>query len=186
MSVAYGMNEVERQALLEELAASLEALHDRTCPEMAALWIDGTRRERTELGEATFTRLPFEMSERYRKLGPSGQTKYRGLALWRFAVLWREVAARVPEPEHRDALLAMYFTPYPLDEPPYSWSQRASAAPDVARFGGPSELKKFAKEGCWHSLVVLVSEAKRLEVATGTIGAGGSYGGPPVRPCATS
>ncbi len=148
--------------LVEALAAALERMLDESCPDMGPLWVEATRAERAYLGDGAVTELGFAPSPRYLALSKGARSRYRGLAAWRHAVLWREIEARVEDPDFRAALRAVYFTPYPDNAPPYAWSSRASDAPGVERFESPTSLKHLAKEGCWHTLRLLSAERATL------------------------
>lgn len=98
--------------------------------------------------------MGLEPSARYLALGKGSRSKYRGLAAWRHACLWRDaLAERV-----REAVSILYFTPYPSNAPPYSWSRSAADAPGVERFKGPRELKTHGKDGCWTTVQRLKEE----------------------------
>ncbi len=153
----------QAEALLDELAEALEELMDRSCLDMGPIWLEATREQRAYLGEHSQPELGFEPSKRYLSLGKSSRSKYRGLAAWRHAVLWRGAAEAVEDPDFRAAMECVYFTPYPKNAPPYAWSQRASAAPGVERFEDANTLKKYAKEGCFQSLQALLAEQRALE-----------------------
>lgn len=152
----------QREALLDGLAAALEAMIDQTCPDMGPLWVEATRAERAYLGEDATPSLGFEPSARYLGLSKGARSRYRGLAAWRHAVLWREIAPRLQEATFADAMRAVYFTPYPDNAPPYAWSERARDCPEVDRFESPTSLKHLAKEGCWEALRLLREERARL------------------------
>lgn len=153
----------EAETLVEELAVALEELMDQTCADMGPLWVEATRNARAFLDEhATFT-LGFAPSPRFVGLSKGARSRYRELAAWRHAVLWREVTPRVEDEEYREAMRVVYFTRYPDNEPPYAWSQRASDAPGVAAFGSATTLKHRAKEGCWHAVRILRRERLALK-----------------------
>lgn len=141
--------------IASELAYALDEMVDVTCQDMAPLWLDATHRERAFLDDRVHGALGFEPSARYRGLSKGAKSKYRGLAAWRHAVVWRGVIDRIEDPAFRGAMVSIYFSPYPKNEPPYSWSSSAADAPGAARAGGPRELKKLAKEGCFVALMDL-------------------------------
>lgn len=136
--------------LLDELADALQAMVESSCGEMAPLWLAGTRLARRDLPGAIGD-MGFRPSERYLRLGRGTQNRYRQLACWRHALLWRHLLDQV-DPDYVPAVQALYFTPFPAGEPPYAWSQRVSSAPDAGEFPSPSTLKDWAKEGCWQSV----------------------------------
>lgn len=151
----------EAEELTDELAAALEEMMDCTCAEMAPLWAEATRDKRAYLDAHAETDLGFVPSARYRALSKGSRSKYRQLAAWRHAVIWRRTREQVPT-DWRDAMVAVYFTPFPENAPPYAWSSRASGAPGALRFASASTLKEHAKEGCWWSVGVLRKHRHRL------------------------
>jgi hypothetical protein len=154
------LSEHQESQLIDELAQALEEMVDKSCPSMASLWQQGTWRARTRLG-STLPVLDFVPTRAIMQLGKSAQTKYVSLACWRHAVLWRSVLERVDE-DYRRAVETMYFTPFPPDAPPYAWSRKAAAAPGIGDFESPTDLKNWAKEGCWASIEALRAECRRL------------------------
>lgn len=158
----FRLNEAEDAALVSELAAALEEAVDCSCPETAALWLAATTRTRSELMHTELT-LGFVPSDKFLALGRSSRTKYRCLAVWRHAVLWKGVLPKVPGQKEKQALEAVYFTPYPKNEPPYAWSSAASEAPGIQAFDGPRQLKKLARSGAEQSLHLLCSYLKQLD-----------------------
>ncbi len=153
----------QAERIVEELAGALEEMVDRSCFEMAALWQAETRRARRELGEHAIREADFEPSPRYLRLSPGQRSKYRGLASWRHACLWRDIVPRIDDDFGR-AVDAVYFTPYPRNEPPYAWSSRASACPRLADFPNATTLKNWGKEGAWASGDLLAAECAKLLV----------------------
>jgi hypothetical protein len=162
MGRALELTAEQRARLIDELAAALEDMMDCTCPDMGPLWLDATRSERVWVGGAID--LPFRPSPRYLALSKGSRSKYRGLAAWRHAVTWQDALVPV-DPDFRAAAEAVYFSPYPSNEPPYSWSQSAEGAPGMEKFPSASELKRWAKEGAWHAVVVLRKKAAALHEA---------------------
>lgn len=156
------LNPEQEADLVDALAAALEAMIDQSCADMGPLWVEATRAERAYLGDGAVSALGFTPSPRYLSLSKGARSRYRGLAAWRHAILWREIESRIDDPDFRAALRAVYFTPYPDNAPPYAWSSRASDAPDVARFESPTSLKHLAKEGCWQALRLLGEERDLL------------------------
>lgn len=152
----------QHTALVDDLAAALELMIDQSCPDMGPLWVEATRAERAYLGDAAVSELGFTPSPRYRSLSKGSRSRYRGLAAWRHAILWRKIELRIQDSDFRAALRAVYFTPYPDNTPPYAWSSKATGAPDVRRFESPTTLKEQAKEGCWHALRLLSAERAEL------------------------
>lgn len=151
----------EELALVDELAAALEEMVDRTCFEMAPLWVEATREARVCLGGA-LSELGFLPSQRYVSLWKGARRRYRGLAAWRHAVLWRRVDRAVVDDDFRAALDAVYFTPFPDNVPPYAWSGSAAGVPGAERFGSPTSLKHHAKEAAWLTVAALRAERQRL------------------------
>jgi hypothetical protein len=161
---APALTDEEAEALCDELALALDELRSTTCFDMVPLWLDATREPRKLLAPQAIPELGFTPSPRYLRLSKGARSKYRGLAAWRHAVIWRRVRPRIEDPDHRDALEAVYFTPYASNEPPYAWSSSAAKAPAVGRFGSATTLKHWAKDGCWHSVALLRRERRQLEV----------------------
>lgn len=157
------LSPAQREELLDGLAEALEQLQARTCPDMVPLWLESTREARSELGGDPSEVLPFEPSPRYLGLGKGGRSRYRGLAAWRHATLWRSALAAVPDDDFRRAVEAVYFSPFPSNEPPYAWSSRASEAPAVDQFPSATTLKHWAREGCQIILERLRAERRALE-----------------------
>lgn len=145
------LTEEQANDLVESLAEALESLVDRTCLDMAPLWLEATLQARLPLGSHGWD--TFHPSDRYLRLGKGGRSKYRGLAAWRHAVLWRGCLERLTD--WRSALEATYFTPYPDNAPPYAWSQRATGIPG---FASPTTLKEQAKNGAWETVQHLLDE----------------------------
>ena len=143
---APALTDEQAATLIDELAEALEEMITSTCLDMAPLWLDATREQRAYLDGHAVRELDFAPSERYRQLSKGARCKYRQLAAWRHAVIWLSVADEI-DPTFRDAMLAMYFTPFPDNEPPYAWSSRASGAPGVERFGNASTLKDLGEGG---------------------------------------
>lgn len=139
------LTDADRDALVEELAVALEELLDHTCAEMAPLWLDATRSARAPLGAAAELELGFEPSAAFLALGKAGRSKYRALAAWRHAVLWKDLLPGLGD--WRAATETVYFTPYPANRPPYAWTRGAAEAPGAERFPSPTTLKHHAKEG---------------------------------------
>jgi len=152
----------QEEALREELVDALEAMMDRSCADMAPLWLDATREARSYLSGAEIREMPFALSESYLALGKASHSKYRGLATWRHAVLWCEVLEVIDDAEFRDAMTCVYFTAFPKNEPPYAWTRSAKRAPGVERFASATSLKNQAKEGCFRALKALVQELESL------------------------
>lgn len=161
MEMSLELTEQERDHLTEEIASALEQMMDLTCAEMGPLWLEATRQQRVHLG--TVNELPFRPSPKYLALNKSSRSKYRGLAAWRHAVMWQDVLVEVADGDYRAATEAMYFTPYPANEPPYAWSRSGERAPGVASFGTATTLKDYAKEGAWHTVAALRRRARELE-----------------------
>lgn len=153
----------QHDELVDALAEALEEMIDQSCPDMGPLWVEATRAERAYLGESALSELGFRPSPRYMSLSKGARSRYRGLAAWRHAVVWRRIQPRIEDPDFRAALRAVYFTPFPDNAPPYAWSSRASDAPDVESFESPTTLKHHAKEGCWHTLRLLSAERDTLK-----------------------
>lgn len=153
----------QRDDLVDALAAALELMIDQSCPDMGPLWVEATRAERAYLGDAAVHELGFTPSPRYLSLSKGARSRYRGLAAWRHATLWRGIELRIQDLDFRAALRAVYFTPYPDNAPPYAWSSKASDAPDVGTFQSPTTLKEQAKEGCWLTLRLLSEEREELK-----------------------
>ncbi len=145
--------ESEEEALLDELADALQEVVESSCAEMAPLWLAGTRLARRDLTR-TVPDLGIELSEACRRLSRGTQNRYRALACWRHALVWKGVLAEV-DPDFAQATRALYFSPYPEGTPPYAWSQRVSDAPNAAEFPSAQTLKDWAKEGCWSSVEAL-------------------------------
>ncbi len=156
------------EQLVDELAEALEEMVRRSCPSMAPLWHRSTHRARSRLGGA-LPDLGFEPSRRVLQLGGPAQTKYASLACWRHAVLWRSVLRWIEDADFQAAVEAVYFTPYPADEPPFAWSRGASRAPDVSRFPSASTLKEWAKEGSWLAVSRLRHETDELRHQDGSL-----------------
>ncbi len=149
-------------ALVEGLEKALLELRDRSCPTMVALWLDASRRPRKKLGTQATQSLGFTPSPHFMELGKSQRSKYRSLSLWRHAVLWRDVLGAMPQSPSRSALEVIYFTQYPPDERPYSWSKAAANAPGANNVAGPRQLKHLASQGAGQSLKLLWDEKTAL------------------------
>lgn len=158
--------EDDRVRLIGELAEALDAMVDQSCAEMAPLWLAATRTERAQLQGEVRLDLGFMPSPRYIALGKGSRSKYRALAAWRHAVLWREAERAVEDADFRAAMRAVYFAPFPSNEPPYAWSSSAAGAPGVRADHSAKTLKAWAKEGCAATLKALRREHKRLAAQT--------------------
>ena len=158
----FRLTESQDAALVSELAAALEEAVDRSCPETAALWLAATIRCRSELMHTELT-LGFAPSAKFLALGRSSRTKYRSLAVWRHAVLWKEVLPKLKGDQEKQALEAVYFTPFPQNTPPYAWSSAASNAPGIQAFDGPRQLKRLAKLGAEKSVRSLCAYIEKLD-----------------------
>ena len=152
----------QADALVDELAAALEEMVARSCADMAPLWLDATRSARALIGDDAVPELGFVPSPRFMALSKGARSRYRALAAWRHAVLWQRAHVSVADAEFHDAMEVVYFTAYPDNAPPYSWSQSAAKAPGVERFESPTTLKNHAKEGCWHSVDALLRRKAAL------------------------
>ena len=155
----------DAEQIVRELADALDEMLDKSCFEMAPLWLQETRRAREELGEHAIAQADFEPGRRYLALSPGQRSKYRGLASWRHAVVWRDVLPHLDEDFGR-AVEAIYFTPYPDNTPPYAWSRRATACPRVHEFASATTLKNWGKEGANATGVRLVDECAQLLCGT--------------------
>lgn len=131
----------ENAALSEALAKTLEELRERTCADMVPLWLAATAKVRASLFPADAP-PGWLASENYRCLSKAAQSKYRTLAVWRHAVLWKGLH------EKRPALRAVYFTPYRENRPPYAYTRSARPIAKQA----PSDLKFDAAEQCAETL----------------------------------
>jgi hypothetical protein len=167
-------------ALVDRLSENLERMMNLSCAEMGPLWLAATRQQRKPLGQAESMALPFEPSKRFFALSKGVRSKYRALATWRHCCLMQDAIEQLEDAEFRSAMVAVYFTPYPADTPPYAWSSRASAAPAVAEFPSPTSLKHQAKEGCHETVLLLMGAEAELrssgswhdEVRAGLVGTG--------------
>lgn len=151
----------EKQQLTEEISAALEYVIDHTCRDMAPLYLDATRSQRAPIGEVTS--LPFTPSARFLALAKGSRSKYRQLAAWRHAVVWQQALKPLTDPDFQRAVNAIYFTPFPTNNPPYAWSSSASAAPDVGAFPSATTLKEWARNGAWHTVDHLRSRVHQLD-----------------------
>lgn len=160
--MTFRLSEAQDADLVSELAAALEQAVDSSCPETAALWLAATRRSRSELMRTTLT-LGFSPSAKFLALGRASRSKYRSLAVWRHAMLWKGVLPKLKGGQEKRALEAVYFTPFPENAPPYAWSSAASKAPGVRDFDGPRQLKRLAKLGAESSVRALCSYLEKLD-----------------------
>lgn len=158
------MSTDQTEKLLDELADALQAVVESSCAEMVPLWLAGTRLARRDL-PSTLDDMGFSPSARYAGLGRGTQNRYRQLACWRHAMVWRGKLAEVDD-RYRPAVEALYFTPYPAGEPPYAWSEKPSDAPDAPRFDSPTLLRDRAKRGCFQAVAVLRRELRELPFTT--------------------
>jgi len=155
------VSESESDAIVAELGVSLLDMLDRTCADMVPLWLDATRKARSDgLREHAVPGLGFVPGERYFRLGKGSQAKYRTLAAWRHAMLWRRPA--IEDADFRRAVDALYFTPFPDNVPPYAWSHSAAKAPGVGKFPSATTLKAWAKEGCAVGVAALRRDRESL------------------------
>ncbi|MCB9742317.1 MAG: hypothetical protein H6741_25750 [Alphaproteobacteria bacterium] len=151
----------QEEALIEALAQALEDMVDRSCPDMAPLWLAASRSAR-ELLNAPIPELGFTPSPALAAMKAPSHSKYRALATFRHALLWRAALERVEDDDFRRAVEAIYLTPYPDNTPPYAWSRSAARAPGIAAFPSASMLKEWAKEGCWQATLALRAEESAL------------------------
>lgn len=158
------LSEDEEERLVDELAAALQGVVETSCGEMAPLWLAGTRLARRDLS-STVPDLGFPLSDACARLSRGTQNRYRALACWRHALLWRGVLEQV-DPDFARAVTALYFTPYPDGRPPYAWSRRVSSAPRADCFKTADTLKHWAKQGCWDSVERLRSHCRDLPEQT--------------------
>lgn len=140
----------EEAEIIDELARALMRLAKQTCLDMVPLYLAGSRLARRDVAQNLGGELEFRPSKQYLALSRGTQNRYRQLACWRHAVLWK-AQALVLDADFRDAMNAVYFTPC-VSEPPYAWSRAASAAPGADRFPSAATLRDWAKEGCWQSI----------------------------------
>lgn len=157
-----GLSDDQRQQLIAELADALEELKDSTCAEMVPLWLAATRKERRHLGDPSKDSMGFQPSQRYLSLSKGSRSKYRTLAAWRHVMLWSGALRQISQHVFRRAVEAIYFTPYPNNQPPYAWSRRSVDAPGVRDFDSPTTMKNFAKEGCFESVEALRKRRQTL------------------------
>ncbi|MED5371331.1 MAG: hypothetical protein VX899_09985 [Myxococcota bacterium] len=158
----FRLSEEEDQQLVSELAAALEQVVDQSCMEMSPLWLAATQRARAELARTEMA-MPFEPSRRYLALGRPSRSKYRSLAVFRHAVIWKQVLPKLSDSRQREALKVVYFTPFPDNVPPYAWSKAAAKAPGVKGFGGPRLLKALARSGAEEAVLTLCEEMDALD-----------------------
>ena len=150
----------DQLTLENELIDAFERLSDSTCADMAPLWLAATRSAREGLLEqATWTEPP---TDRYLRMAPASKSKYRALAAWRHAVMWREAhrLANLDQPD-REVVDAIYFTPAP-NSAPYSWSRSAADCPALPRGANPSWVKERASEVAGELLGALIQEHGRF------------------------
>ena len=145
----FRLSDKEDAKLVAELAAALEEAVDRSCLETAPLWLEATRRHRAELARTEMS-VPWTASAKYLALGRPSRSKYRSLAVWRHAVVWKQVLPTLSPAEQKRALETIYFTKFPSNVPPYAWSKAAASAPGVKDFGGPRPLKALARAAAEH------------------------------------
>lgn len=151
--------------LIDEVVTALEKLEDTSCPEMVPIWLDGTRLARRDLPSDAQPTLGFTPSERYLRLGRSGQNKWRAVACWRHAVLWTGALDSV-DPDFARAVTAIFFTPFPSNKPPYAWSGKPSASPNAPEFSSVTDLKNWGKEGAWQSVKAVRDELRQERAVT--------------------
>ncbi len=155
----------DADALVEALAVALEQMVDASCVTMAPLWLESTRRARAEHGLAAPAAPSFEVDPSYLRMRAPSRTRYRQLAAWRHAVVWRRVRERLDcDPDFVRAVDAVYFTPC-ANEPPYAWTQSASSMPSIASFPSATTAKEWAKEGAWACARALYVERRGVERA---------------------
>src|SRR5688500_8585171 len=87
----------EAAELVEQLAQALEELVDQSCEEMGPLWLAASRSARSMLGEHALPDMGFEPSEAFLRLSKGAHSRYRSLAAWRHAVLWRGTLCHVED-----------------------------------------------------------------------------------------
>lgn len=150
------LTDAEEQKLVDDLASALEQVIDTSgCLDMHWLYLLATQRPRHEfLSEDPWGRSSPPLTPRLAAMVKGSRSKYGALAAWRHAVLWRSVRERI-DPDFRSAVDALYFTPYEENAPPYAWSKASSGAPNAGKFPSPNELDRFAKEGCWATVLLL-------------------------------
>ena len=141
--------------MIDELATALQKMVNTSCQDMLPLWLAGTRLARKHLTDTVRT-LPFTPSEKYLNFSRGRKSQYTAVACWRLAVIWKGILPKVDR-DFAQATKAIYFTPYPKNEPPYAWSSKPSDAPDVTSFASPATLKNQSKEGVWQLIEVLHS-----------------------------
>lgn len=161
-------SETERHVLANELARALDEVVNRTgCKSTYRLWAEATQstRERIFGGTSLGVRLAAVVP----MMSAPSRSKYRALAAWRHAVIWRGALEHIqPVDRERLAVSGIWFTRVAVDATPFSWSKKTSSAPHVHHFAGPAEMRDLAKSGCWQSVEFLRKHAEDLVAARDT------------------
>ncbi|MFU8806732.1 MAG: hypothetical protein ACNA8W_23185, partial [Bradymonadaceae bacterium] len=156
-----------------EIAEALAEMVSLTCQTMQPLWLDASRKVREAL-QPIQKELPSDYGPHLRRsLSGKQRSSYKALACWRHSVVWKElIDGNVPEHlidelsddedvqqfrEYTATMRAIYFTRC-SDEPPFSHSQKKSAAPALqnSEFNEHEIIKKTVK-ACWASLQIIAA-----------------------------
>jgi len=162
------------ETLLDSLAVALGEMVDMTCPDMRPLWLELSLPVRHRLLEGAGERLP-EVPERLKvPISKASRSKYKSLAGWRHTLVWQGwLLAPEPgrktqtgTPDARGAVAAIYFTPYPLNRPPYAFSGQTSAIPGLdSTVSSVGRLRALARRGCWESIKWIRGRYRYLQSA---------------------
>lgn len=141
----------DRDRLQDRLAEALGQMVEMTCPAMRALWLALSRKERERQFDPVS--MPSVYPEHLLQIRASSRTKYQALAGWRHVMVWQGLLDEEPGSgtEQHSAMRRIFFTPCPND-PPFSYSSKASDIPDLRRGEAPGLIKREAKAACWRSI----------------------------------
>ena len=134
---------MKNRKLNDALSAALEEMIEATCLDMLPLWLEATQRLRKKYFDKAIPEVPDHLKQGF---SDSTRSKYKALAKWRHGVFWQDLLVE----EFRDSpkegsllhgelrryaedmptLRAIYFSPCE-NEPPYSYSQKKSAASGI-------------------------------------------------------
>ena len=147
------MDEEEENALLDEILEVLDQVVETSgCRDMWHLWLRDTDRIRRELIRSVPERVT-GVPDHLQAFSRSKRSKYGALAAWRHAVLMAD-ALEDDEIDERcgQAVRDIYFTPFPENKPPYSWSKCSSSCPGARCWDSPTVLDLRAAQGCRDSV----------------------------------
>lgn len=152
------LSDAEEIQLTNELLDALDEVEATSgCLDMIPLWFLATREPRAEFlkSDGVIQNVPPHI----KGWRPPKRSKYTALAAWRHAVLWQRLLDGLVQ-KYRNAVQDLYFTPFPENQPPYSWSRASSRAPGAGRYSSPSVLDDRARRGCAQLLEQLTARAE--------------------------